>query len=78
MIHGRASRLYELNTKFNVPSVRKPPPIEVATQAVLEEVAADTSQLNGVGTIGVNLSNKGISLPRFVATLYSKYSLLSL
>jgi hypothetical protein len=58
--------LYKLNKKFQVPGIRKPPPADVATQAVLEKVANDPSQGHGVGTIGILLSNEGILLPRFV------------
>jgi hypothetical protein len=58
--------LYKLNKKFEVPSVRKPPPTDIATQAVLEKIADDPSQGHGVGTIGVLLSNEGTPLPRSV------------
>ncbi|KAF5325449.1 hypothetical protein D9619_009977 [Psilocybe cf. subviscida] len=61
----KKSRLAELNLKFNIPSVRKPPPPEIATQAVLEVVANDIEQRNGVGTIGVRIANEGVMiLPR--------------
>lgn len=63
---NRSALLYKLNNKFGVPSVRKLPPIDIATQAVLEKVADDPSQGRGVGTIGVLLSNDGIPLPRLV------------
>lgn len=56
----------ELNVKFGVPSVRKPPPEHVAVQAILEKVAADPAQRNGVGAIGTFLANDGIPLPRCV------------
>ena len=36
----------------------------MATQAVLEKVAEDLTQGNGVGTIATLLCNEGISLPR--------------
>jgi hypothetical protein len=45
--------LYKLNKRFEVPSVRNPPPTDVATQAVLEKVTSDPSQGRGVGTIAV-------------------------
>jgi len=60
----RKSRLAELNLKFGVPNVRKPPPADIATQAVLDKVAEDTAQTRGVGTISTLLSNEGILLPR--------------
>lgn len=62
----RSAMLYRLNKKFGVPSVRKPPPADIAMQAVLEKVADDPSQKRGVGTIGTLLSNQGMPLPRFV------------
>ena len=59
----RRSLLANLNKKFDVPSVQKPPPPEIATQAVLEKVAEDPAQVNGVGTISTLLSNEGVLLP---------------
>lgn len=55
-----------LNNKFDVPSPKKMPPVDLATQAVLEKVANDKAQRNGVGTILTLLDNDGISLPRSV------------
>jgi hypothetical protein len=66
----RSATLYKLNKKFGVPSVRKPPPADIAMQAVLEKVASDPSQKRGVGTIGTLLSNEGMPLPRFVYYIY--------
>jgi hypothetical protein len=43
---------------------KKPPPTDVATQAILDKVAADPDQQNGVGAIGTLLSNEGMSLPQ--------------
>jgi hypothetical protein len=60
----RKTKLMELNCKFNVSTPKKPPPADVATQAILEKVAADPAQRNGVGAIGTLLSNEGMSLPR--------------
>ncbi|EDR01743.1 uncharacterized protein LACBIDRAFT_333003 [Laccaria bicolor S238N-H82] len=60
----KAPTLYKLSQKFNVPSVRRLPPADIATQAVLENVANDPSQGRGVGTIGTLLSNQGMPLPR--------------
>ena len=62
--HSRKSRLAELNLKFGVPTVRKPPPADIATQMVLEMIAEDTAQMRGVGTISTLLSNDGVLLPR--------------
>ncbi|KAJ3980302.1 hypothetical protein F5890DRAFT_1419886 [Lentinula detonsa] len=58
------STLMTLNNKFGVPSSKKPPPADVATQAILEKVANDPAQRNGVGTILTLLDNDGLSLPR--------------
>ncbi|KAF8810884.1 hypothetical protein BYT27DRAFT_7253282 [Phlegmacium glaucopus] len=67
--------LYKLNRKFNVPSVQKPPPPDIATQAVLAKVADDPSQGRGVGTIGVLLSNEGTPLPRdFIRGVLATYA----
>ncbi|KAF9523530.1 hypothetical protein CPB83DRAFT_775298 [Crepidotus variabilis] len=68
----KKSKLAQLNKKFNVPNVRnhKPPP-DVATQAILEKVAQDTSQSNGVGTLKTLLANNRISLPRQVDLICS-------
>jgi len=60
----REAKLYTLNKKFSVPSVHKPPPADIATQAVLEKVGEDSLQQNGVGTIGCFLRNEGMPLPR--------------
>lgn len=59
----------ELNNQFEVPSVRKPPSKEVATRAILEKVAADPAQRNGVGAIGTFFSNDGMAIPRFVISM---------
>jgi predicted class III extradiol MEMO1 family dioxygenase len=47
-----------------MPTVQKPPPADIATQAVLEKIAEDTAQMCGVGTISTLLSNEGMLLPR--------------
>ena len=65
----RESRLYELNKQIAVPSVWKPPPPDVATQAILEQIAEDPSQRHGVGTINTLLGNEGIQIPRYVNML---------
>jgi hypothetical protein len=59
----RKSRLAELNLKFGMPTVQKPPPADIATQAVLEKIAEDTAQMRGGGTISTLLSNEGVLLP---------------
>jgi len=52
--------------QFNIPSPRKPLPEDIATQAVLEKVAEDVNQENGVNAITLCLSIEGMPLPRFV------------
>ncbi|RXW16700.1 hypothetical protein EST38_g9157 [Candolleomyces aberdarensis] len=59
-----ASTLYGLQRKFGTPSVRKPPPEDMATAYVLEKVAQDVNQQNGTGTIGTLLANEGVMIPR--------------
>ncbi|KAF8886422.1 hypothetical protein CPB84DRAFT_1816716 [Gymnopilus junonius] len=67
--------LYKLNRKFKVPSVRRPPPDDIATQAVLEKVANDPSQRRGVGTISTLLSNEGVAIPRdFIRNVLATYA----
>lgn len=55
-----------LNNQFGVPSVRKPPSDELATRAILDIVAKDPAQRNGVGAIGTFLSNDGMPIARCV------------
>lgn len=55
-----------LNNYFGVPSVRKPPSDEIATQAILDVVAKDPAQRNGVGAIRTFLSNNGMLIARCV------------
>ncbi len=57
--------LYQLQHKFNIPSVWKPPPEEIATAYVLEKVAADVNQRNGTGTIGTLLASEGVLLHQY-------------
>ncbi|KIK05770.1 hypothetical protein K443DRAFT_130206 [Laccaria amethystina LaAM-08-1] len=67
MVIAIPSKLYQLNTKFKVPSSCKPPHTDIAniaTQDTLEKVADDPSQGCGVGTIQTLLSNEGMLLPR--------------
>ena len=63
-LNRRKSRLFQLNSQFNVPSPRKLLPEDVAMQAVLQKVAEDVTQRNGVGAISTLLGNEGIILPR--------------
>ncbi|KAI6032627.1 hypothetical protein F5J12DRAFT_795520 [Pisolithus orientalis] len=71
----KKSRLHELNKQFDVPSPRKPPPTDIATKAVLEKVANDVNQANGVRTITSLLSSEGMPLPRCDPYVSYKHSL---
>ena len=62
----RKSKLNELERKFRVMSVRKPPPLQVATQAVITEVLKNPAQTNGPSYIKDTLKDKGLAIPRYV------------
>ncbi|KAG6907095.1 hypothetical protein DXG01_010544 [Tephrocybe rancida] len=76
--HGldiKKSKLMQLNNTYNVPSVQKLPPGDVAVQAVLDQVAKDPAQRNGVGAIGTFLSTDGMPLPRdFIRDVLSEHA----
>ncbi|KAJ7312478.1 hypothetical protein DFH08DRAFT_717654 [Mycena albidolilacea] len=65
---SRLTKLKQLNTKFQIPRIRKPPPIEVARQAVIDEVQLDMSQANGPNYFKTVLQQKGTMIPRFALT----------
>jgi len=65
----RKTTLKKLNKEFSVPSSRKPPPIEVATQAIIDEVEKDTQQANGPCYVKSKLKDKDIAVPRYVSYL---------
>ncbi|KAF7368007.1 hypothetical protein MSAN_00866500 [Mycena sanguinolenta] len=56
--------LKNLNSHFNVPSVRKPIPREVADQQILNEMADDIHGYRGPGTVKRNLALSGYQIPR--------------
>ncbi|KAF8901851.1 hypothetical protein CPB84DRAFT_1815067 [Gymnopilus junonius] len=59
--------LYKLNRKFKVPSVRRPPPDDIATQAVLEKARGWDNQHT--------LSNEGVAIPRdFIRNVLATYA----
>jgi len=62
----RKSKLNELERKFDVISVRKPPPLQVATQAVISEVLMNPTQTNGPSYIKDALKDRGLAVPRYV------------
>ncbi|KAK7058137.1 hypothetical protein R3P38DRAFT_3547593 [Favolaschia claudopus] len=58
--------LNKIEQRLQIPSVRKPPPREVARQAVIDEVSKDTLQLNGPVFIQTQLRLRGVMIPRDV------------
>ncbi|KAJ6555752.1 hypothetical protein B0H19DRAFT_947972, partial [Mycena capillaripes] len=46
--------------------IRKPPPIEVARQAVIDKVQKDVMQGNGPDYFKTQLQQEGMMIPRFV------------
>ncbi|KAJ7433582.1 hypothetical protein B0H11DRAFT_1939354 [Mycena galericulata] len=56
--------LKKLNTHFNVPSVRKAIPREVADQQILNEMADDANKYRGTATVQHNLALAGFNIPR--------------
>ncbi|KAF8185576.1 hypothetical protein K438DRAFT_2155443 [Mycena galopus ATCC 62051] len=58
--------LDKLQTWLKIPTVRKPPPVEVSRQAVIDEVAKDPLQLNGPVFVQTQLCLHGLPLGRSV------------
>jgi hypothetical protein len=58
--------LHELERKFSIPSVRKPPTTDEARQAIVDEVNKDPNQGNGPLYIKSKLKDKGIMIPRYM------------
>ncbi|KAJ7512435.1 hypothetical protein B0H11DRAFT_2151906 [Mycena galericulata] len=56
--------LNKLELRLGIGSVRKPPPIEVSRQAVIDEVSRDTLQLNGPAYFQLQLKRRGLMIPR--------------
>ncbi|KAJ7752503.1 hypothetical protein DFH07DRAFT_774437 [Mycena maculata] len=56
--------LNKLELRLCIGSVRKPPPIEVSRQAVIDEVSRDTLQLNGPAYFQLQLKRRGLMIPR--------------
>ncbi|KAI6006249.1 hypothetical protein F5J12DRAFT_833230, partial [Pisolithus orientalis] len=71
----KKSWLHELNKQFDVPSPQKPPLTDIATQAVLEKVANDVNQANGVRMITSLLSSEGMPPPWYDPYVSYKHSL---
>jgi len=63
----RKTKLNELERKFSIPSVRKPPRAGEARQAVVDEVDKDPNRGNGPLYIKSKLKDKGVMIPRYVS-----------
>ncbi|KAF8183565.1 hypothetical protein K438DRAFT_1599635 [Mycena galopus ATCC 62051] len=67
-LHGyviKKSKLKQLNLEFEVPSVRKPPPLPVCTALVAQKMFEDTSRRHGPTTIQRQIAReKFIPIPR--------------
>ncbi|KAJ7149797.1 hypothetical protein C8R43DRAFT_1096870 [Mycena crocata] len=65
--HGlniKGTTLKQLNKHFDVPSVRRPIPREVADQLILNEMADDANQYRGTATVQHRLAMDGFHIPR--------------
>ncbi|KAJ7036966.1 hypothetical protein C8F04DRAFT_1209932 [Mycena alexandri] len=60
----RLTKLKELQRKFKIPRVRKPPALEVSRQAVIDKVRTDVSQGNGPNYFKTLLQQEGLMIPR--------------
>ncbi|KAJ6473886.1 hypothetical protein C8R45DRAFT_1103556 [Mycena sanguinolenta] len=60
----RLTKLKELNVKFKIPRIRKPPAMEVCRQAVIDKVQLDATQANGPNYFKTLLQQEGIMIPR--------------
>ncbi|KAJ6460794.1 hypothetical protein C8R47DRAFT_1242082 [Mycena vitilis] len=58
--------LNKLEKRLEIGTVRKPPPLEVSRQAVIDEVSRDVLQLNGPVFIQTQLKRQGLMIPRHV------------
>lgn len=65
----RKTKLNELERKFSIPSVRKPPGSDEARQAIIDEVNKDPNQGNGPLYVKSKLKDKGIMIPRYMLTI---------
>lgn len=68
MFLNRKRTLINLNKKFQVPTVKSPPPLAVATAHVANKVAEDLTRRHGPSTIQKQLARQEnpVLLPRFV------------
>ncbi|KAJ7133795.1 hypothetical protein C8R46DRAFT_1235384 [Mycena filopes] len=62
--HIKATKLKGLNQEFNIPTVRKPPPISLVTTLVCDKIDDDVMQANGPEAIKTFLALDGFQVPR--------------
>lgn len=68
----RLTKLKKWNKEFNIQSTRKPPPLETATQYILDEVEKDITQGNGPTFVKSRLKDKDIAIPRCVVSVITQ------
>ncbi|KAJ7137293.1 hypothetical protein C8R46DRAFT_1322229 [Mycena filopes] len=56
--------LNKLEKRLNIGSVRRPPPVEISRQAVIDKVSKDLLQLNGPVFVQTQLKRQGLMIPR--------------
>ncbi|KAJ7257231.1 hypothetical protein B0H12DRAFT_1218504 [Mycena haematopus] len=62
--HIKSTKLKALNKRFDVHTVRKPPPISVVTTLVCDKLDEDINQANGPDAIKTFLALEGHQIPR--------------
>jgi len=62
----RKTKLKELNKEFAIPTVRKPPPLAVATTRVCQKIEEDRHGANGPNTVQTLLALEDCLIPRCV------------
>lgn len=63
----RKTKLSSFGKKFNLPSVRKPPPRDFAQQIIMEEADGDASGRRGVEATKTSIRlHAGVLIPRYV------------
>lgn len=68
MLETRDRKLRQLNAKFEVPTVKKPPPLPIATSIVTQYAAENLTSRNGPATIQKKIAQlEGILIPRYVS-----------
>ncbi|KAJ7633203.1 hypothetical protein FB45DRAFT_745629, partial [Roridomyces roridus] len=58
------TKLKELNKQFNIPTVRKPPPVSVATTLICDKLDDDVNKTNGPDAMKTFLALDGYQIPR--------------